>query len=88
MLIVIALMPIEIFSLAADLKRCIKIDEKVGLGDHLPHLRHKRVFLNYLLEKALLADDSRASDDITVLVAAIQKGSGEDVRHLSVQLPF
>ncbi len=43
---------------------------------------------NYLLEKALLADDSRASDDITVLVAAIQKGSGEDVRHLSVQLPF
>ncbi len=41
---------------------------------------------DHLLEKALLADDSRASDDITVLVAAIQKGSGDDVRHLSVQL--
>jgi serine phosphatase RsbU (regulator of sigma subunit) len=41
---------------------------------------------DHLLEKALLADDSRASDDITVLVAAIQKGSGDDVRRLSVQL--
>jgi serine phosphatase RsbU (regulator of sigma subunit) len=41
---------------------------------------------DHLLEKALLADESRASDDITVLVAAIQKGSGDDARHLSVQL--
>ena len=43
---------------------------------------------DHLLEQALLADDSRASDDITVLVAAIQPGSGDDVRHLSVQLSF
>ena len=43
---------------------------------------------DHLLDQALLADDSRASDDITVLVAAIQPGSGDDVRHLSVQLSF
>jgi len=43
---------------------------------------------DHLLEQALLADDSRAADDITVLVAAIQSGSGDDVRHLSVQLSF
>ncbi len=43
---------------------------------------------DHLLEQALLADDSRAADDITVLVAAIQPGSGDDVRHLSVQLSF
>jgi len=41
---------------------------------------------DHLLEMALLADDSRPSDDITVLVAAIQKGSGDEVRHLSVRL--
>ena len=43
---------------------------------------------DHLLEQALLGDDSRAEDDITVLVAAIQPGSGDDVRHLSVQLSF
>ena len=43
---------------------------------------------DHLLEQALLADDSRASDDITMLVAAIQPGSGDDVRHLSAQLSF
>ena len=43
---------------------------------------------DHLLEQALIADDSRAADDITVLVAAIQPGSGDDVRHLSVQLSF
>ena len=43
---------------------------------------------DHLLEQAILADDSRAADDITVLVAAIQPGSGDDMRHLSVQLSF
>lgn len=43
---------------------------------------------DHLLDQALLADDSRAGDDITVLVAAIQPGSGDDVRHLSVRLSF
>ena len=41
---------------------------------------------DHLLEEALLADDSRASDDITVLVAVIHDASGDDVRRLSVRL--
>ena len=41
-----------------------------------------------LLQKALEADESRASDDITVLVAAIQEGTGDDARRLSVRLPL
>lgn len=43
---------------------------------------------DHLLEEALSADDSRASDDITVLVAAIQEGSGDDARRLAVRLPL
>lgn len=41
---------------------------------------------DHLLEKALHADDLRASDDITVLVVAIQEASGDDARRLSVRV--
>ncbi|HMK08932.1 MAG TPA: SpoIIE family protein phosphatase [Anaerolineales bacterium] len=41
-----------------------------------------------LLAEALTLDDGRPGDDITVLVAAIVDERGDDVRRLTVRLPF
>ena len=62
----------------------------VGCIEELSHGTEEEpsYWADHLLNQALLADDSRAADDITVLVAAIQPGSGDDVRHLSVRLSF
>lgn len=41
-----------------------------------------------LLAEAVALEDGRPSDDISVLVAAILARQGEDVRRLSVRMPF
>jgi serine phosphatase RsbU (regulator of sigma subunit) len=43
---------------------------------------------NELLAEALALDDGRPGDDITVLVAAIVDRRGDDVRRLTVRMPF
>ena len=48
LLVVVALTPVEVLTVAACLKRCVKVDQEVGLCNHPPHLRHERVFLNDL----------------------------------------
>jgi serine phosphatase RsbU (regulator of sigma subunit) len=46
------------------------------------------VWADRLLAEALGLEDGRPGDDITVLVAAILEGAGEDVRRLTVRMPF
>ncbi len=41
-----------------------------------------------LLEAALEADQSRPADDITVLVAAIQRSTSDGIRRMSVRIPL
>lgn len=41
-----------------------------------------------LLAEALALDEGRPADDITVLVAAILDRQGEDIRRLTVRMPF
>jgi hypothetical protein len=41
-----------------------------------------------LLADALTLEEGRPADDITVLVAAILDRQGQDVRRLSVRMPF
>jgi serine phosphatase RsbU (regulator of sigma subunit) len=64
--------PLDIMSCIEELSR--------GEGNAPSH------WADFMLEKALQADDSRPADDITVLVATIQEGSGDEVRRLSARL--
>jgi serine phosphatase RsbU (regulator of sigma subunit) len=49
---------------------------------------HARTWADELLEQALQLDEGRPVDDITVLVAAIQRKSADDVRRLTVRVPL
>jgi len=49
---------------------------------------HPARWADGLLAEAVALEDSRPADDITVLVAAILDRQGEDVRRLTVRMPF
>jgi serine phosphatase RsbU (regulator of sigma subunit) len=43
---------------------------------------------NYLLEQAIISDQNRPSDDISVAVVAILPGKGNDIRRLTASMPL
>lgn len=49
---------------------------------------HARSWADELLDQAIKLDDGRPTDDITILVAAINPATDDDVRRLSVRVPL